>query len=74
VQRHFRYVLGISPKTLQQISRARRAVELLLAGSRIADVAFGLGFADQAHLTRSLKKLMGQTPAAFANQTGPGVG
>ncbi len=71
VQRHFRHVLGITPKALQQITRARRAVELLRGGSRISDVAFGLGFADQAHLTRSLKRMMGQTPSAFLEQARP---
>lgn len=66
VQRHFHRTLGISPKALQQILRAREAVALLELGRPILDVAFDLGFADQAHLTRSLKALTGQTPRAIA--------
>lgn len=64
-QRHFRQVLGITAKALQQIYRARTAVDLLERGRPIIDVALDLGFADQAHLTRSLKRLTGQTPAAI---------
>ncbi len=66
VQRHFQRTLGITPKALQQILRARDAVALLERGRPILDVAFDLGFADQAHLTRSLKALTGQTPRAIA--------
>jgi hypothetical protein len=62
VQRHFRHILGMTPKGLQQVLRARRAVELLQGGRPIMDVVQELGFADQAHLTRSLKQLMGKTP------------
>jgi len=66
VQRHFRRTLGISPKALQQILRAREAVALLERGRPILDVALDLGFADQAHLTRSLRALIGRTPRAIA--------
>lgn len=65
-QRHFRSVLGITPKTLQQIYRAHAAMERLQRGGTIIDVALDLGFADQAHLTRSLKALTGQTPGEIA--------
>lgn len=71
-QRHFRFVLGITAKSLQQVLRAQRAVDLLRGGLPIADVAADLGFADQAHLTRSLKAFIGQTPAAIVRATKPG--
>lgn len=70
-QRHFRHVLGITSKALQQLLRARRAVDLLERGRPIVDVAHDLGFADQAHLTRSLKAFTGQTPAAIARAAKP---
>ena len=62
MQRHFRNILGITPKGLEQFLRARQAVDLLQGGRPIPDVVDDLGFADQAHLTRSLKRLTGQTP------------
>ena len=65
VQRRFLSVTGLSAKALQQIERARHAVTLLEAGHSVADVAFRAGYADQPHLTRSLKTFTGKTPAQF---------
>ena len=48
--------------TIHQIERARRAVARLRGGVSIADVAQDAGYFDQAHLTRSLKRFIGQTP------------
>jgi hypothetical protein len=62
VQRHFLEAMGMTAKRLEQIQRARRAVELLQLGHRAVDVALDLGYADQPHLTRSLKAIMGKTP------------
>jgi hypothetical protein len=62
LERHFRRALGVTPKSMQQILRARRAVQLLAQGRPAITVAAELGFADQPHLVRSLKKLTGQTP------------
>lgn len=63
VRRHFLHSVGLTPKTLQQIERARQAAQLLHQGIAIPDVVFQTGYADQPHLTRSLKHFMGQTPA-----------
>ena len=63
VQRHFRRVTGMTFSTYQQIQRARHAASLLMSGSSILDVTFAVGYFDQAHLTRSVKHLIGMTPA-----------
>lgn len=68
LQRRFVKVTGLSANALKQIERARRAAQLLESGSPIADVSFTTGYADQSHLTRSLKALIGQTPAQLRNQ------
>jgi AraC-like DNA-binding protein len=62
MQRHFLSALGMTPKQFEQIQRACRAVDLLRSGMAPATVAIEAGYADQPHLTRSLKALMGQTP------------
>jgi AraC-like DNA-binding protein len=62
MQRHFVSALGVTPKQFSQIKRACRAVELLRGGMAPAAVAAEAGYADQPHLTRSLKAIMGQTP------------
>jgi hypothetical protein len=63
VRRHFLRATGLTHGTIVQIERARRATELLGQGCSILDVVFEAGYYDQAHLTRSLKRFMGQTPA-----------
>lgn len=62
LQRHSAHVTGMSPKKLQQILRADAASALLLQGQRPADVAAELGYTDQAHLTHSLRRILGLTP------------
>jgi hypothetical protein len=66
VQRHFQHALGVTPKQLAQIHRACRAVDLLKRGRPAAEAAAELGYADQPHMTRSLKRLMGRTPGEIA--------
>lgn len=41
---------------------ARRASQALAGGASLADAAFAGGFADQAHYTRTMGRLMGITP------------
>jgi hypothetical protein len=62
VQRHFLRATGITHAQFRKIERARHAVELLRYGAGILDVVHDAGYYDQAHLTRSLKCLIGQTP------------
>ncbi len=63
LQYRFREATGLTHKTIQQIERAFRAVSLLEQGTSILDTAFKLGYFDQAHLTNSLKRFLGKTPA-----------
>ena len=47
---------------IHQIERARRAALLLQQGVPILDVVHQTGYYDQAHLTRSMQRFVGQTP------------
>ena len=47
----------------RRIERARHATNLLSDGASILDAVHEAGYFDQAHLTRSLKVLIGETPA-----------
>jgi AraC-like DNA-binding protein len=69
VRRRFLQATGLTPKLVAQIERARRAASLLEQGASILDAAFELGYADQPHLTRSLRRFYGQTPAQIARVT-----
>lgn len=62
IRYRFQHSTGLRQNTIRQIKRANHAVELLLQGKPIIDAAHELGYADQAHLTRSLKHLLGYTP------------
>lgn len=59
MQRHFHEVTGISRKALDKIRRAQDAVKMLQAGTATAEVAAEVGYTDQSHLTKDLKKIMG---------------
>lgn len=61
-QRKFKLVTGLTPKQIEQSNRVMQAIELLVDGSSLADVAVETGFADQGHMTREFRKLIGRTP------------
>ena len=62
-QRHFLRSTGVTYATFRQIQRARYATILLREGVSILDVVSRLGYFDQAHLTRSLSRFIGETPS-----------
>jgi hypothetical protein len=68
VRRHFLQTTGLTPKELQQIERAQQAANLLQQGKSILDTVVAAGYADQPHLTRSLKRFFGMTPAQFGKE------
>lgn len=59
LQRRCRTAFGYGPKTLQQVLRFQRALQLARDGGRLADVAATTGYADQAHLARDTRRLAG---------------
>lgn len=66
LQRRIQRATGLSPKTIQQIERARAATLMLRDGMTIVQVVHDLGYVDQAHLTRSVTRFVGQTPGQVA--------
>ena len=58
---------GLTPHAWMMQLRARKAKELLGRGLPIAEVAVQTGFADQSHLSRSFKRLLGYTPGQYRN-------
>jgi methylphosphotriester-DNA--protein-cysteine methyltransferase len=61
-QRHFLRATGMTYAAFRQIERARFTTNLLKDGVSILDAVQLARYFDQAHLTRSLKRLIGQTP------------
>jgi AraC-like DNA-binding protein len=70
VQRRFVRATGLTHGTIHQIGRARQAAALLAQGVSILDTVEQAGYADQPHLTRALKRFMGQTPAQILRENG----
>lgn len=68
VQRRFLHATGLTHGAVSQIERARQAVVLLQQRTSILDTVDLAGYADQPHLTRSLKRLIGQTPAQILSE------
>jgi AraC-like DNA-binding protein len=62
-QQHFKRTTGITQKDFQLIRRAQDAVRRLKAGDKPASIAADLGYADQPHMIKSIKKIMGQLPS-----------
>jgi AraC-like DNA-binding protein len=72
LRRRFAEAVGYGPKTLQRILRFQRFLALAQESTDLAQLAFGAGYADQAHLTRECSRLAGLPPAALlASGTGP---
>jgi len=69
LQYRFVQATGLTHKTIQQIERAHSAVSLLEQGTPILDTVFALGYFDQAHLTNSLVRFIGKTPAQIAQKS-----
>ncbi len=62
LRHRFLHATGLTQSHIRQIARAQRASRLLQQGVSILDASFDLGYADQSHLTRSLKQFVGYTP------------
>ncbi|MBE3558932.1 MAG: helix-turn-helix transcriptional regulator [Ktedonobacteraceae bacterium] len=71
IQRRFLRAVGLTQNTVRQIERARYATHLLQQGIAILDVVEQAGYFDQPHLTRSLRRLIGQTPAQLREHSRP---
>jgi AraC-like DNA-binding protein len=63
VRRHVRRATGLTLGAIRQIDRARQAAALLQQGLSVIETVHETGYFDQPHLTRSLKRLIGHTPA-----------
>jgi AraC-like DNA-binding protein len=70
LQRHFRGATGLSWGAVRQIRRAREAAVLLSSGESVSGVVGELGYYDEPHLARALRRFVGRT----ASQLREGIG
>ncbi|WP_210769309.1 helix-turn-helix domain-containing protein [Occultella kanbiaonis] len=70
LERRFRAVTGLSRGTVRQIERVRAAADLLTAGEVVSDVVDTLGYYDEPHLARALRRYVGRTAAQLREVLG----
>ena len=63
--RSFRRHYGLTPHAYLIDRRIRLARQRLRQGEELAEVALATGFADQAHLQRTFKRLVAATPGQY---------
>ena len=63
--RVFQAAFAMSPKQFARLARIERVVHQRQLGLDWADIAYGCGLADQAHLIREFKALVGVRPTDF---------
>lgn len=68
VERRVLRATGLTRRAMKSIERAARATDLLDNGATILDAVERGGYADQSHLTRALRRFMGQTPAQIVRE------
>ncbi len=67
LRRRFRAAVGLSPKELARIRRLRAAAASAAVEDRPwADLVADGGYADQPHLVREFRRLLGVTPGGFS--------
>lgn len=66
IERRVKSATGLTLGIIRQIERAQAATALLDRGISILDTVVRTGYADQAHLSRSIKRFIGQTPAQIS--------
>jgi hypothetical protein len=71
VRHRFQQATGLSPKQIQQVTRAQQAAALLQKGTAILDVVYEAGYYDQPHLTRALRQWVGYTPGQILHMGEP---
>ena len=72
VSRHFAREFGVSPKRFRLESRTRLAWrEIVGSRSSLTEIAVSSGFADLAHLSRSIREFTGRSPRAWRQLASP---
>ena len=69
VQRRFLRTAGLTHSAARQIERARYAALLLKQGVSILDAVHSAGYFDQPHMTRSMRRFIGRTPAEVSRRS-----
>lgn len=70
VERRFRVATGLTRVAVAQIERVRAAAGMLMAGASVPDVVADLGYYDEPHLARMLRRYVGRSAQQLRAGTG----
>ncbi|MFE3442447.1 helix-turn-helix domain-containing protein [Nocardia sp. NPDC059180] len=70
LERRFRAATGLTHGAVRQIGRARTAAHLLTSGETPGDVIDKLGYYDEPHLARALRRYVGRTAGQLRGGAG----
>ncbi|GIG68845.1 helix-turn-helix domain-containing protein [Phytomonospora endophytica] len=73
LERRFRAATGLTRGAVRQIVRARTAAERLASGAVTGDVVAALGFYDEPHLARALRRYIGWTATQLREGRGGAI-
>ncbi|WP_280234907.1 helix-turn-helix transcriptional regulator [Nocardia cyriacigeorgica] len=73
LERRFRAATGLTHGAVRQIGRARTAAFLLSTGEAPADVIDKLGYYDEPHLARALRRFVGRTAGQLRADEGGAI-
>jgi AraC-like DNA-binding protein len=65
VQRAFRRDVGLSFESWRRQARLMKAIELLVAGHTVKEVAYGVGYRQTSAFVEMFRRTMGTTPKAW---------
>ena len=69
LERQFKAIVGLSPKSLQRLVRFQNALQLTRKGqTQGARIAIDGGYYDQAHFIRDFKTFTGHSPSAYSDE------
>jgi AraC-like DNA-binding protein len=78
LQRRFSAAVGYGPKTFHRIVRFQRVLALArkrpVGADNLARLAMEAGYADQAHMTREVRRLAGRQPTALLSKVDTTLG
>lgn len=73
LERRFRAATGLTRGAVRQIARARAAAHRLSSGEPVGEVVAALGFYDEPHLARALRRYVGRTAGQLRDGLGGAI-
>nr|WP_218003588.1 helix-turn-helix domain-containing protein [Nocardia transvalensis] len=73
LERRFRAATGLTRGAVRQIERARAAAALLASGTTECEVVADLGYYDEPHLARALRRYVGRTARQLRTGAGGAI-